>query len=76
MKTYYKGYELDAHREECLGGWDTLYFSVYRLSDQLEVICDFEDSEESIVSMLHSLEVRVDEFIKSKGDSEDLAEDY
>lgn len=36
MKTVYKGYEIDVHRDRCMGGWSMLYYSIFRLSDGYE----------------------------------------
>ena len=29
MKTLYRGFEIDVHKEQCLGGWQMTYFSVF-----------------------------------------------
>jgi hypothetical protein len=57
----YKDYEIKVSIEECNGGWKQLYYSVYRLSDGLECICDFEDSEERIQDKVEELKQRIDE---------------
>ena len=41
-----------------------LYFSVFRLSDKLEIISGFEDSRDSIKSKVESLKGDVDETIE------------
>jgi len=76
MKTMYRGYEIDVTREKCLGGWNQLYFSVYRVSDGLEVIADFSESEDTVREMTGYMKERVDEFIASKGKSELMEEEY
>lgn len=76
MKIKYNGYEVDVKREDCLGGWSQLYYSVYRLSDGLCVIDSFEDSEETVRDMMGYMKGRVDDFIKSKGASEKMESDY
>jgi len=76
MKTEYKGYELSASREDSLCGIENLYFSAYRLSDGLEVICDFTEGEDSEEDFIESMKVRIDGFIETRGESEDMLEDY
>ena len=44
MKQVYRGHEIVVTRQRCLGGWDRLYFSVYRVSDGY---CCEEDGENS-----------------------------
>lgn len=39
----YKGFEINVNREMCLGGWEMVYYSVYRVSDGLELICNFRE---------------------------------
>ena len=64
MKTVYREHEIDVFRDKCLGGWSMLYFSVFRLSDKLEIISGFEDSRDSIKSKVESLKGDVDETIE------------
>ena len=76
MKTTYKGYDIEVNREECMAGYDLVYFSVFRISDGLEVIADFVDSADTVRTLMQCMKDRVDEFIATKGDSELLAEEY
>jgi len=65
MKVSYKGHEIEAKRDKCLGGWSQLYYTIYRKSDGYECVCDFEDSEEKIRDMIDMLKSRVDDELKS-----------
>lgn len=76
MMKVYKGYEINVERENCLGGWEQTYFSVFRISDGLSVIEDFSTGEDSLAYYVKMLQGRVDEFIKTKGESECCVEDY
>jgi hypothetical protein len=65
MKVAYKGHEIDVTREKCLGGWSTLYYAIFRESDGYECMSGFEDSAETVASMVKTLKQTVDEEIKS-----------
>lgn len=60
MKTIYRGHEIDVHRDQCLGGWGMLYFSITRISDGYECLCSFEDSAEKVRDKIKELKERVD----------------
>lgn len=60
MKVEYRGYELEAHRSKCLGGWSQLYYTIYRISDGYECVSSFEDSGETVRSKIKQLKERVD----------------
>ena len=76
MQEIYKGYEINASREGSLGGDENLYFSVYRAEDGLEVVADFTTGSDTEEEYIGYMKQRVDQFIESKGESEDMAEDY
>lgn len=61
MKITYRGYEIEAHREKCMGGWPLLYYSVFRESDGFEAISNFEDSAEKVRDKIKQLKGVVDE---------------
>lgn len=62
MKVNYKGFEIDAHREKCLGGWDTLYFSIFTPTGY-ELLSSFEDSEEKVRDKIKQLKEVVDDYL-------------
>jgi hypothetical protein len=59
----YKGYELEAKREQCLGGWGMLYFTIYK--DNFECVSSFEDSEEKVRDKIKQLKEMVDIQLKT-----------
>lgn len=64
----YRGFELCASRDKSLGGWDCLYFSIYRILDGRCLEDDFttdDDSEESYIKIMKS---HVDDFYENPGD--------
>lgn len=65
MAVEYKGHELKAWREDCLGGWELLYFTVQRNSDGYECVCSFEDSTETLADKIDQLKQRVDAELKT-----------
>lgn len=66
MKTSYRGFTIDAHREKCMGGWSLLYYSIYRESDGYECVCNFEDSAERARDKVVQLKRRVDAELMEK----------
>lgn len=65
MRTKYKGYLILVNREKCNAGYSLIYFSVYSKSGY-ECICDFEDSEEHVMTVAKDLKRMIDEEIKNK----------
>jgi len=41
MKVLYRGFEIDAHREESMGGDHLLYYSIFRKDDGWEMTSGF-----------------------------------
>ncbi|MMZ65413.1 hypothetical protein D1872_278180 [compost metagenome] len=62
MKVNYKGFEIDAHREKCLGGWDMLYFSIFTPTGY-ELLSSFEDSEEKVRDKIKQLKKVVEDYL-------------
>jgi hypothetical protein len=60
MIVKYRGYEIEVKREECLGGWPLLYYSVYRIEDGWCAIESFEDSDETVRDMVGHMKARID----------------
>jgi len=60
LKVSYKGYEIDTQREESLGGYDLLYWSIFRKSDGYEADSGFTTGDDSMISWIKGLKQRVD----------------
>jgi hypothetical protein len=60
MKTVYRGHEIEVRREECLGGWPMLYYSIYRQSDGYCCLEFPEDSDETVRDAIKHMKARVD----------------
>lgn len=61
MKTHYRGFELEAKREKCLGGYPLLYFTIYS-NEGREWVCNYEDSDEKIIDKIDDLKKWVNEY--------------
>lgn len=66
MKTTYRDHEIKVTREKCLGGWDILYFSIFRIADLYECLSGFEDSEDNIEDKIQQLKNRIDDELLEK----------
>lgn len=60
MEAQYKGYRIEVVREECMAGYDLLYYSITRIEDGYDALCDYEDSAETVRDMVKHLKVRID----------------
>ena len=61
MKTIYRGFELEAKRENCLAGYPLVYYSAFRISDGWEMISSFSDSADTVRDYIKDLKQKVDE---------------
>ena len=63
MKSTYKGFELEAKREKCLGGWNMTYFTATRLSDGYELISAFSEGRDSLSTYIEDMKSSVDDYL-------------
>ncbi len=68
MKVNYRGFDVDAHREKCLAGYDLLYYSVFRKSDGCELTSGYTEGSDTVREYIGYMKDRVDEFIKNPAD--------
>lgn len=60
MKTIYKGCEIEVTRDQCLGGWEMLFFSVF--DGNYEVTSGFSESSETVREFIKGLKELVDDY--------------
>ena len=60
MKTIYKGCEIEVTREQCCGGYQMLFFSVF--DDGFEVTSGFSESNDTIRGFIKDLKELVDDY--------------
>lgn len=60
MKTSYRGYEINVSRERAMGGWDNLYYSIYRESDQREMVSNFTTGSDTVRDYVRYMKERID----------------
>lgn len=60
MKAFYRGYDIDAHREMSLGGERLLYYSIFRRSDGYEATSGFSTGSDHVRDYIRYLKERVD----------------
>ena len=70
MKEIYKGYEIEVTREKCLGGWDQLFMSIYRISDGYCVEDTFSDGDDTEKEMMGYMKERLDTELEEHGEGE------
>lgn len=56
----YRGHRIELSREDCLGGWEQLYYSIYRISDGYECECDFTSDDSELPAFMVCMKERVD----------------
>ena len=69
MRIKYRGFELNVDREECLGGWDMIYYQAYTPEGE-EVICDFTEEQTTVPKFMKDLKGMVDDRIDNPEDYE------
>ena len=71
MKVIYKGFEIEVKREQALGGWDNLYFSVFRLSDSWCFEDSFTEGSDTVKDYIGYMKKRIDDYLENPKDYED-----
>jgi len=71
MKITYKGFEINVRREQALGGWDNIYYSVMRESDGWLLCDDFSTGEDKLKDFANDLKNVVDDYLENPSDYEE-----
>ncbi len=62
MKARYKGFDLEAKRDQCLAGWNMVYVSAIRVSDGWVMIESCSDDRDTLATHIKSLKHQVDDY--------------
>lgn len=60
MKTIHREHEITVTREQALGGWTQIYYSIFRASDGYECASGFCDCSETVHEFTEHLKARID----------------
>lgn len=60
LSEIYRGHEIILTREQCLGGWEMLYYSIYRESDGYECACSFTEDDSDLHTYMKSMREWID----------------
>lgn len=61
MKVSYRGHEITVTREDALGGWGSVYYSVFRESDGFECLSGFSmEDGDTLESWIGFMKERID----------------
>lgn len=71
MKTNYRGFEIDVHKDKCMGGWEQLYFTVMRLEDGWFMIDGFSEGNDTVKEFIQDMKNQVDNYYNNPLDWED-----
>lgn len=63
-RVFHRGYEISVERADSLGGWSTLYYSIFYRGR--ECLSSFEDSAETIDAKIQQLRDRIDGELATK----------
>lgn len=64
MKCKYRGFEIDVHRAESMGGDLLVYYSIFRESDLFEATSGFSDSADHVMAWIGFMKERIDNELK------------
>jgi hypothetical protein len=73
MKINYKDFEIEVKREQCLGGWSMLYFTVITPTGYY-LIDTFEDSSEKVRDKISQLKEVVNDYLENPQNYEDITD--
>lgn len=65
---HYRGFTIDVWRDECLGGWSMIYYSIVRDKDGWELDCGFYDSEDPLMEFAEDCKHSIDDYFENPED--------
>ena len=68
MKVNYKGFEIDVCRENCNAGYELLYYSIFRISDGWEMSSGYQDTDDTVKTMIQCFKGWVDDYYQNPED--------
>lgn len=60
MQVKHRGHTITVYRERCMGGWDMLYYSVFRDADRYECVSSFTEDESPVRTYVRYMKERID----------------
>ena len=60
MKISYRGHEIEVKREQCMGGWPLLYYSIFREREGYECLSGFTEDTSPVRTYIGYMKERVD----------------
>lgn len=66
MKVAYRGFEIDVHKDKCLGGWQLSYYSVF--GGGLEIWSGFSESNDRVQTQIKEWKSTIDQMIANPTD--------
>lgn len=71
LEEKYRGFELEVHRGEAMGGWENTYFTAMRSEDGWMLVDDFTSGRDRLTTIMKILRARVDDFFENPDDYKD-----
>jgi len=72
----YRGFEVHAHREQCMAGYKLLYFHAVRICDGLIITDGFTEGSDTVGTYIAIMKNHIDNFILSQGKSHDMEDEW
>lgn len=74
LKETHRGHTIELSRENCLGGWEMLYYSIFRDSDGYECVSNFTTDESPLDVFMGYMKERIDDELAQDDPWEEQAE--
>lgn len=64
--SHYRGHKIEVRREECLAGYDLIYFTIIRDSDGYLCEDSFTESDETVSEVMQVMKIRINNELAEK----------